>query len=440
MGAPKKKTAVKTVNDQLAGFREVLEVLRAANVVPGELSDDQALVVMLKGHELGWKEIRSLENLYVAYDRDGTGRVVMRSGGMRALVQERGVGYIEPVTEECTEERAVVEAMRQDRHGSRVRRFVYTLQDAANNGLLLRQTWKSGANRRELLIASGTSAAATAMFSDVLAGVVYTAEQVAEMGGRKEPPPVESAPAPAADTHTSPITQPQSSEPPGESPQPVAVAADTETPRGPAAVASPPPAAATLGTTGRSLNQVQGWSTQTPPQPIMTFGVTLATLRTILNFSRAAGGSPRWQEGLGIVNDYLAGLGVDHRAQGAVRYLTELEGKALVERIRRRLEGGADEPPDTLPAPEAAPPATDDGGEAEKAALVAQFEEILATHGLTEYRADIIAFMVDAYDVETFAELIVADLHDALKQLRELVANPAVFLNALQRRRDRITA
>ena len=431
-----KKPVKKTVNDQLESYREVLEVLRAANVVPGELTDQQALVIFLKGAELGWKEIRSLESLYIAYDRDGTGRVVMRSGGMRGVIQERGVGYVEPVSDLCTEERAVVEACRIDRHGSRTRRFTYTLQDAANNGLLMRSTWKSGANRRELLIASATSAAATAMFSDVLAGVVYTAEQVAEMGGKKEPSPVESVPAPAADKADTPHIIPQSSEPLSERPQPVAVAADTETPRGPAAVASPPPAAAS---TGRALSQMQGWSTQTPPQPIMTFGVTLPTLRTILNFSRQAGGSPRWQEGLGIVNDYLTTLGIDQRTQGAVRYLTENEGQALIERIRRRLEGGADE---TLPAaatPQEPAQSPANGGE-EKAALLAEFEAILAANGLTEYRADIIAFMVDAYDVAEFTDLIAADLHDALRQLRELVANPAVFLNALQRKRDGITA
>jgi hypothetical protein len=330
---------------------EIVMVARKAGTLRQGLTDEQAMLILQKGWEVGLTPIQALETIYFAWNAEqGRSQLVIDTAGQKSLILQKRLGYIEPI--EWDAAHAVVKAVRQDSFGRREQTFRYDLDRAERDGLLMRRSWASGANREGLFIARATGMAVRAMFEDAVGGLGYTAEEIESSGagGNGSPGAGAAPPSIPPTTHAA-----------GGGTSDVA----TLPPVVPIIFPDPP-----AEPRDRPLTFAAGYTNETQPRPLHTHGVTMETLQSILRCSKEQGGLPNWREGQMAVEEGLRQLGIDPRVKGAILHLTEEEGRALRAVVRQRIGlQGTDVPPQSPPAPPAAPPATNGPAEPPPVAL-----------------------------------------------------------------------
>lgn len=153
---------------------EKAKLLATASLLPPAYAKNPAnvLVAMEAAQALGVTLFQAIQGITVI-----NGRMSMSAEFMRALVTSHGhmIEFEEPVTAEtCT----VVVARRE--RPDRVQRFTYSMDDAKQAGLAGEKT-NYHKHPKAMLMARGTTMACRAVFPDVLAGIGYTPDELADM-------------------------------------------------------------------------------------------------------------------------------------------------------------------------------------------------------------------------------------------------------------------
>jgi hypothetical protein len=130
---------------------------------------------ILTGAELGLTPMASLRSIDIIQ-----GTPAMRAMTMRALVQSRG-HWVHKV--ESSETRCVYEGRRQGDDGA-PERSVWTIERARALGLTSKDNWRK--QPEAMLIARASSEICRLIAADVLLGVPYSAEELADQAGEGE--------------------------------------------------------------------------------------------------------------------------------------------------------------------------------------------------------------------------------------------------------------
>jgi hypothetical protein len=128
---------------------------------------EKAIVIMMKGRELGLAPIHALSHIHVI-----NGKPCMSAELMLAMIRKNCKGAIINIIER-TNERCVIEASRP---AEKTAAFVFTMDDARMAGLTGNPTWTK--YPRAMLHARCVSEMARAMFPDAIAGASYTPEEM----------------------------------------------------------------------------------------------------------------------------------------------------------------------------------------------------------------------------------------------------------------------
>jgi hypothetical protein len=168
---------------QVQAVAHLAGVIAGTPFVPASFrgSDTAVTAAILTGRELGIGPMTALQHMYVV-----NGRVGMSAQLMRALVFARGHS-IRVV--ECDSERCTLVGIRRGEPDSPG--ITWTMADARRAGLVGKGPWRE--YPRAMLLARATGELCRAVFPDVIGGMAYTSEEVADMdAGAVETP----APAP----------------------------------------------------------------------------------------------------------------------------------------------------------------------------------------------------------------------------------------------------
>ena len=328
--------------DVWATMKEQAKVLIEANMAPEKLdSEAKVLVVMMRGRELGIPPMQACGSIFVNDD----GLPSMTAELMRSRVYASGVGTI--VILEYSDERGLVRGVRYGagNRPDQTQEFSFTRADAEKTG----NRFTRGLPRHTL-IARATSDCARLMFSDVLAGVVYTPEDLDTEDRRRGSTPASPPPPPptvAREAAQEPATPPPAAQvapPPSPPPAAAAQAAPSASagkgkgktkpvgesaPKAPAAAApsSPPPPPASgvpdSGVPGRPWVHLITIPTGNGPQSIWTHGITTETLLAIGDASRG--------------NESLVEQGrrwLTSRGAPRLVYLTDAEGLEILQFLK----------------------------------------------------------------------------------------------------------
>lgn len=200
-----------------SAYMKLAVSIQATEMVPKDLQErpDAILAIFLRGFEMGMGPMQSLDSFHVIQ-----GKVGLKAEAMRAQILEAGHKFIIEEVEDAdgTVIACQVECRRLDWPADRWRTYRYSLDDArldalvewherwvsTSTGKRYKETWnphgpnaqpewvtdatlKRGDNwltkPRSMLDARCTSGAARRWFADVLAGMSYTPEEVAEFDG-----------------------------------------------------------------------------------------------------------------------------------------------------------------------------------------------------------------------------------------------------------------
>ena len=144
--------------------------IAATEFVPKGLrgKPEAVMAAMLYGREAGVGEMQALSKIHVVDGRPG-----MAAELMRALVFQHGH---ELWIEESSSTRCIVAGKRRD--STRETRVTWTLDDGKRAGLLGKDNWKKYPDA--MLLARATAKLCRAVFPDVLAGLSYTLEELAD--------------------------------------------------------------------------------------------------------------------------------------------------------------------------------------------------------------------------------------------------------------------
>jgi hypothetical protein len=153
---------------EIQGLKELGAIIRKSGFVPSSIkTDEQAVVILLKGQELGLPPMQAFASIAVI-----NGRPTLTAEVMLSLVykqhEKAGITFVSSTNQEC-----VIEASRP---GGKTSTFTFTLEDAKRAGLLAKGPWEQ--YPAAMLRARCISAMARAMFPDALAGCVYTPEEL----------------------------------------------------------------------------------------------------------------------------------------------------------------------------------------------------------------------------------------------------------------------
>lgn len=131
-------------------------------------SEEQVVTIARAGEELGLPFMSSLRSISLV-----DGKITLEAGLMRALVFRRIKGAkIDFI--ECTSEKCIVEMQRE---GGKVNRFVYTIEDAKQAGLLKKSNWQK--YPISMLIARASAIGCRSIFPDaLLGGSVYDPDEI----------------------------------------------------------------------------------------------------------------------------------------------------------------------------------------------------------------------------------------------------------------------
>lgn len=138
--------------------------------VPGAMrgKPEAVLAAMLTGHEAGIGPMASLAKIHVVDGRPG-----MAAELMRAIVLRDGHEFW---IEESSSTKVTVGGKRKG--SERETRVTWTLDDGRQANLLNKSNWKT--YPRAMLLARATAELCRAIFPDVLAGISYTVEELAD--------------------------------------------------------------------------------------------------------------------------------------------------------------------------------------------------------------------------------------------------------------------
>jgi len=149
-------------------LKEQAKIFIDSGLLPKKIQTAQAaIVIMVKGRELGIPAMEALSNIHVI-----EGKPVCDASLMNGLVL-RDHGDDALIVEETTAERCVVRYRRRGWSASRTHAF--TIQEAATAGLTGKQTWKN--YPQAMLRARCISAVCRMAFPDTLGGM-FTAEEL----------------------------------------------------------------------------------------------------------------------------------------------------------------------------------------------------------------------------------------------------------------------
>ncbi len=458
---------------------------REGGLLNVDVTEEQAVLIVLRGFEMGVAPLRALGELYLAPTERGGVEFVEEAGLMREQVARSGLGVIEPLPERCSATTATVRVIRHDRFGRRQGEFTYTLEDAQADGLLLKKNWQSGANREALLTARATTKAKRAWFSDV-EGARYTVEELGG-GGASTPgdrPQVAAghtippSPPPRAATPKTPTPAPATS-PEGAghvSDGDVAGATDAGGPTPPvasppgAAAAppppSPPPPRATGGDDGpapgatrqakmayyaavsqamnRPWTSNVGMSRDPQPVPIITHGVTTTQITQILNYTvKGRTDFARADEAFQLVVDHLGTLGIDTQlcpapycffALSQAEADQILQGLAVFARSDAAGDANGADVGVTAPPPENRHDEVPDGQQHSWNQANDYLEAVLRRLVHHASKADVLGMIAQATNKE-FYELAPDELYAAAADLDRLGKNPTILQQAIARMR-----
>lgn len=148
---------------------------------------------ILTGAEIGLQPMSALRSIDIIQ-----GTPAMRAHALRGLVQSRGHDIW---VEAATDTRAVVCGQRKG--SDKVQKSVWTIERAQKLGLTSKDNWRK--QPQAMLVARATSEICRLVASDVILGLPYSAEELADEGQeevkpkrtakRKEPQPEPEAPA-----------------------------------------------------------------------------------------------------------------------------------------------------------------------------------------------------------------------------------------------------
>lgn len=172
-------------DDEWISFKGQVERALAQGMIPaGVETPEKALVIALKGRELGLDPIYALSQLYVVH-----GKVGMQSEVMRALVYRRYPGarmeYITPAEKRHQEATFLFQ-----RPGGAPQYFTFTIEDAKATGVVVsdkmgrdgfraipkKPTWDTA--RPDMLMARATGKGVRMVFPECVMGAGYTREEL----------------------------------------------------------------------------------------------------------------------------------------------------------------------------------------------------------------------------------------------------------------------
>lgn len=345
-----------------------------------------ATVKLLKGRELGIYPLQALKHIWIT----DAGEPVADSAELqRALIARRGFSII-PI--EMTPERCVVRATR----GQIVQDFTYTIQEARQAGLVRPGTfWVS--DPTAMNFARASTRAARAVFSDVIAGLSYTAE---EMGMGSELPhrtaPVPAGAAVAAETRAEPPVPPV--EPSAGQPGPTA----------PPAAATPPrtdPTALPLVDGRQAVQMVTitvGGQVKSLPSCGITAGQLMATQAIVMKDPDRL--TPRWHAWL------------KERGLTKPTALTEPEAREFIVYLQQPAENGA----------AATSPPSEPTAEEARQVAVAAFEALMTELGLEEHPQEMRVIAASILRLESFEELSAEQVVQVTNEIRDLARTSGV--------------
>lgn len=190
-----------SIGQVIAQFGHLADQIARTEFVPASFrgKPEAVLAAMLYGRELGLGPMQSL-NLIQSIQ----GSVGLKPEGMRALVRTKG-HRIWPV--ETTDERVTLCGWRQGDPPDAVVTVTWTLADADRAGLRKGANWAH--YPRAMLTARATSELCRLHFADVIGGLSYTPEEIAEF----DTPPPSAQPSPAPTPSAGVAATPASSTP-----------------------------------------------------------------------------------------------------------------------------------------------------------------------------------------------------------------------------------
>lgn len=329
---------------------------------------EKVVTVMVKGRELGIGPLQALEQIYVADD----GKLAMQADLMRALVLRSGRGTIIP--QDVADDHATVQAIRYGIGGrpDTVVTLTFGMDDARRAGLG-GDSWRK--YPRQLCYARVTSEAVRVLFSDVLAGVVYTPE---ELGGAM---PTPSTPGPSS-----------GSVPPAVAP-----------PEGPSPI--PPPVAEVVEPTPETgaaeAPLVHSFKIEQPGggvRVVRTAGILREQLKQLGDLTTPRGGRPDWQE---LQQKGRAWLGI--KARSDLLYLTQAEGQELIDHLLVPAEAGD------------------------------RIDGLLAEFQLSDQKEKVLELLRMSYNVADVAQLTTEQWDQALGEIKQLARDPVTFALMVER-------
>lgn len=151
-------------------FAAVASTLSSTDFVPLPYRNKKTAIMacLAYGHELGLGPMQSLQSIDVIQ-----GKPTLKPETMRALI--RGAGHSLTRTE-ATAERVSIHGKRRDTGDEET--VTYTIEDARALGLTGKDNWKK--QPRAMLTARATSEIGRSLFSDVIMGASYTAEELGD--------------------------------------------------------------------------------------------------------------------------------------------------------------------------------------------------------------------------------------------------------------------
>lgn len=156
--------------DVLPSAFGLAEKVARTEFVPSSLrgKPDAIMACVLAGHEMGIAPMKALQSIHVI-----DGRPSMSAELMRAVAQAHGH---EVWVEESTTTRVTVAGQRSG--STHVQKVTWTLDDAKKAGLDAKQNWRK--YPRQMLLARASAELVRMAFPDVLAGLSYASEEVAD--------------------------------------------------------------------------------------------------------------------------------------------------------------------------------------------------------------------------------------------------------------------
>jgi hypothetical protein len=151
-------------------FGELAETIANTAFVPAALRKDKASITaaLLQGRELGLQPMASLQHIHVI-----EGRPTLSAQSMRAIVLARGhsIEVVESTSELCR----IKGKRASDKTWTETR---FTIQEANKANLTRKSNWQAYA--KDMLFARATSRLCRMIFPDVIGGISYTPEDIAE--------------------------------------------------------------------------------------------------------------------------------------------------------------------------------------------------------------------------------------------------------------------